>query len=209
MKESRLATRLIHHTGAFCKHTGAVSPPIYQVSTFRQDGIDTNKGYDYSRTGNPTREVLESYIAELEGGIKTLELRVKRQNRNGQTIAEYLESHPRIEKVFYPGLESHPQHDIAIDQMSGYGGVVTFLLDTDFDGTARFIDALQIPQLAPSLGGVESLVEPVAAMGYWDMPADERRTLGIYDSLVRLSLGIEDENELIGDLEQALKAIDE
>jgi cystathionine gamma-synthase len=93
--------------------------------------------------------------------------------------------------------------------MSGYGGVVTFLLDTDFDGTARFIDALQIPQLAPSLGGVESLVEPVAAMGYWDMPADERRTLGIYDSLVRLSLGIEDENELIGDLEQALKAIDE
>jgi len=141
----------------------------------------------------------------LERGLKTLALRVAKQNANGQAVAEYLEAHPRIERVFYPGLPSHPQHGIAARMMTGFAGVVTFLLDADFDGTSRFVDALEIAQLAPSLGGVESLVEQAVIMGYWDVPREERESLGMADNLVRLALGIEDAEDIIADLAQALE----
>jgi len=141
----------------------------------------------------------------LDRGLKTLAIRVRKQNRNGLRIAEFLEGHPRISKVFYPGLPSHPHHKIARKLMTGFGGVVTFLLDGDFKQTARFVDNLRIPLLGPSLGGVESLVEQAVIMGYWDMKPEEREKFGMYDNLVRLSLGIEDADDIIQDLDQALK----
>ncbi|UCF38810.1 MAG: aminotransferase class I/II-fold pyridoxal phosphate-dependent enzyme [Acidobacteriota bacterium] len=142
----------------------------------------------------------------LGRGLKTLSLRVARQNDSGQRVAEFLEGHPRIEKVFYPGLPSHPDHGTAERLMKGFGGVVTFLVDGDFDATARFIDRLEIPRIAPSLGGVESLIEQVAIMGFWNLPREERESLGIPDNLVRIALGIEEPEDLIADLTQALSA---
>lgn len=143
----------------------------------------------------------------LDRGVKTLALRVAKQNANGLAVARFLEAHPRVSKVFYPGLASHPQHNIARKLMTGFGGVVTFLLDADFEQTARFVDHLTIPQLAPSLGGTESLVEQPVIMGYWDVPRQERESLGMLDNLVRLSLGIEDVEDIIADLDQALQNV--
>ena len=143
----------------------------------------------------------------LDRGLKTLAIRVAKHNANAQTIAEFLEAHPKVTKVFYPGLKSHPQHDIAKKLMSGFGGVVTFLLDADFEKTARFVDNLKIPRIGPSLGGVESLVEQAVIMGYWDVPRKEREALGMYDNLVRLSLGIEDAEDIVADLDQALQKV--
>ena len=143
----------------------------------------------------------------LERGLKTLCLRVRQQNGSALRIAEHLESHPKVRRVFYPGLKSHPHHTIARKQMSGFGGVVSFLLDADCDGTARFVDALEIPAIAPSLGGVESLVEQPALMGYLDMPRPERERLGMYESLVRFAVGIEDAEDLIADIDRALKRL--
>jgi cystathionine gamma-synthase len=141
----------------------------------------------------------------LDRGLKTLALRVKKQNESGMRVAQYLEGHPKIRTVFYPGLASHPHHAIAKRLMDGFAGVVTFLLDGTFTAAARFIDALTIPLLGPSLGGVESLVEPPVVMGYWDMAKEERQQFGMFDNLVRLSVGIEDADDIIKDLEQALK----
>lgn len=140
----------------------------------------------------------------LERGLRTLSLRVERQNANGLAVARYLEDHPKIRQVWYPGLASHPDHELAKKQMSGFGGVVSFELDADFETTGRFIDALQIPYIAPSLGGVESLIEQPAIMSFYEKEPEERAALGIRDSLVRYSLGIEDAEDLIADLEQAL-----
>jgi len=143
----------------------------------------------------------------LGRGLKTLGVRVAKQNEGGQAVAEFLESHPKILKTYYPGLESHPSHETAARLMSGFGGVVTFLVDGDLEATARFIDKLEIPQLAPSLGGVEALIDNVAVMSFWKLNAAERKELGITDNLVRFALGIEDASDLIADLEQALEVI--
>jgi len=140
-------------------------------------------------------------------GMKTLALRMERHNRNAQRVAEWLEGHPRVRRVWYPGLASHPDHDVARRLMRGFGGVVTFEVDGDFEATERFVDACTIPQIAPSLGGVESLVEMPVSMSYWDRTPEERRAYGITDSLVRFSCGIEDGDDLIADLEQALDRV--
>jgi len=139
-------------------------------------------------------------------GLKTLALRMERHNQNGLAAARWLEAHPKVRRVWYPGLASHPDHAVAARTLRGFGGVVTFELAADFDATCRFLDALRIPYIAPSLGGVESLVEMPATMSYWDLSRDERYALGITDSLVRLSLGVEDPADLIADLERALAA---
>jgi len=139
-------------------------------------------------------------------GLKTLALRMERHNQNGLAVARWLEAHPKVRRVWYPGLASHPDHEVAARTLRGFGGVVTFELASDFDGTCRFVDALRIPYIGPSLGGVESLVEMPATMSYWDLSRDERYALGITDSLVRLSLGVEDEADLLADLERALAA---
>lgn len=143
----------------------------------------------------------------LERGLRTLALRIQRQNENGMAVARFLEDHPKVRHVYYPGLESHPDHALAKRQMTGFGGVVSFELEADYEATGRFIDAMQIPYIAPSLGGVESLIEQPALMSYYEKEPEERAELGISDSLVRLSLGIEDAEDLIADLSQALAKI--
>ena len=140
-------------------------------------------------------------------GLKTLALRVEHQNRAGQQVAEYLEGHPAIERVWYPGLESHPQHRTAAAQMSGFGGVVSFQVSGGLEAASRFIDALHIPFISPSLGGAESLVIQPALMSYYDYTPEQRHKLGIADNLVRFALGLEDPADLIADIEQALAQV--
>lgn len=149
--------------------------------------------------------IADPHNAALLGrGLKTLGLRVARQNQNGQAVAEFLAGHPAVERVWYPGLASHPDYDVAKAQMSGFGGVVSFTIRGNLETTSRFIDTLQIPLLATSLGGVESLVSQPALMSYFDLSSEERMAIGIRDNLVRLSVGIEDAADLIADLDQAL-----
>ena len=137
-------------------------------------------------------------------GIKTLALRMERHSQNGMKIAEWLESRPDVRRVIYPGLKSHPQHAIAKRQMSAFGGMISVELDRDLAATKRFLERTQLFTLAESLGGVESLIEHPALMTHGSIPAEQRAAIGISDSLVRLSAGIEDADDLIADLEQAL-----
>jgi cystathionine gamma-synthase len=140
----------------------------------------------------------------LGRGLKTFALRMERHNASGQAIAEFLERHPKVERVHYPGLGGHPDRAVARRQMRGFGGVVSFELKGGLADCSRFVDALRIPQIAPSLGGVESLVEQPSLMSYYELTPEERATLGIKDNLVRYSVGIEDTADLVRDLEQAL-----
>ncbi len=140
-------------------------------------------------------------------GIKTLAVRMQRHNQNAQQIAEYLEAHSKISKVLYPGLKSHPQYELAKKQMSGFGGMVTFEVRGDLNKTKNFLGATRIFALAESLGGVESLIEQPATMTHAGIAKEEREKIGIKDNLVRMSVGIEDAEDLIEDLEQALNKI--
>jgi cystathionine gamma-lyase len=137
-------------------------------------------------------------------GIKTLALRMERHSSNGLKIAGWLEKHGQVRRVIYPGLESHPHHAIARSQMSSFGGMVTVELDRDLSGTRRFLERTRLFTLAESLGGVESLIEHPALMTHGSIPPEVREKTGISDSLVRLSCGIEDADDLIADLNQAL-----
>jgi cystathionine gamma-synthase len=139
-------------------------------------------------------------------GLKTLGLRVSRQNENGLRVARFLEAHPAVCRVWYPGLASHPEHKLASRQMAGFGGVVSFEIDGDFETTGRFVDRLRLPYIGPTLGGVESIVEQPAALFSLD-PA-ERQAAGLKDNLVRYALGIEDVEDIIADLEQALAGVE-
>lgn len=146
-----------------------------------------------------------SYL--LLRGMKTLELRVSRASSTAATVARRLQEHPRVRRVHYPGLASHPDHAVAAAQMDGYGGIVSFEVEGDLWDTARFIDACRLPYIAPSMGGVETLIEQPTIVSYWDQGAEERARLGIKDSLVRLSCGVETPEDLWADLDQALKAM--
>lgn len=139
-------------------------------------------------------------------GLKTFELRMLRHNQNGQAVAEFLAGHPRVEKVYYPGLETHPNFAIARKQMRGCGGLITFLIkDADWRATADVVDAVKLPRIGPSLGGVESLIEQPLVMSYFDYSPQERAKFGIPDNMIRLSCGIENTEDLIADLKQALE----
>ena len=141
----------------------------------------------------------------LQRGLKTFELRMQRHNENGQAIAEFLEAHPRIERVYYPGLASHPSHAIAKRTMRGFGGLVTFLVrDADWRQTADIIDRVKIPRIGPSLGGVESLIEQPLVMSYYQQTPENRQKFGIDDNMIRMACGIENADDLIEDLRQAL-----
>jgi cystathionine gamma-synthase len=142
-------------------------------------------------------------------GLKTLGLRIERHNQSGQQVAEFLASQPLVEHIWYPGLSSHPDHEIATRLMKGFGGVISFELDTDLEGTARFIDALRIPYMGPSLGGVESIVEQPALMSHFTLNEQERAEIGIRGQMVRYALGIEDTQDIIADLSQALDRVSE
>ena len=140
-------------------------------------------------------------------GIKTLALRLERSCANGMALAQWLEREPKVRKVYYPGLESHPQHALARRQMNGYGGIISIELDTDLAGARRFLERCEVFTLAESLGGVESLIEHPALMTHATIPAAQRAALGISDSLIRLSVGVEDLEDQRQDLRLALAAI--
>ncbi len=138
-------------------------------------------------------------------GIKTLHVRMQRHCENGIAIANYLSNHPKIEKVYWPGFEGHPNHDIAKEQMNGYGGMISFITKgARYDDAIKIVEKLQVFTLAESLGGVESLAGHPASMTHASIPKEEREKSGIVDALIRLSVGIEDELDLISDLEQAI-----
>jgi cystathionine gamma-synthase len=140
-------------------------------------------------------------------GLKTFELRMQRHNENGLAVAEFLENHPRIERVYYPGLPSHRDYEVARRTMRGFGGLVTFSVkDADWRQSSRIVDAVRIPRIGPSLGGVESLIEQPILMSYHDFTVEQRRAVGIADNMIRLSCGIENSEDLIADLAQALEA---
>jgi cystathionine gamma-synthase len=141
----------------------------------------------------------------LQRGLKTFELRMQRHNENGQRVAEFLAGHPRVEKVYYPGLQSHPYHDVAKQTMRGYGGLVTFAVQgADWRQTAQVVDAVKIFRIGPSLGGAESLIEQPLVMSYYETSAADRASYGITDNMIRLACGLENPEDLIADLAQAL-----
>ncbi len=137
-------------------------------------------------------------------GLKTLALRMERHNANAEVVADFLEGHPKVERVYFPGLPSHPQHELAKRQMQGFGGMVTAILKGGLEESRRFLERVEIFALAESLGGVESLIEHPALMTHASLPDAQREALGIGDGLVRLSVGVEDADDLVADLAQAL-----
>ena len=137
-------------------------------------------------------------------GVKTLDVRMERHCKSAQKIAEWLAKHPKIDKVYYPGLESHPQHALAKKQMLGFGGMITAIMKGDLEASRRMLSACKVFTLAESLGGVESLIEHPAIMTHASVPKDQREKLGISDGLIRLSVGIESADDLIADLDEAL-----
>lgn len=137
-------------------------------------------------------------------GIKTLAIRMRAHQENALKVASWLELHPKVESVLYPGLASHPQHKIAKKQMSGYGGMITFFIRGGLEESKEFLEKVEIFSLAESLGGVESLIEHPAIMTHASIPKELREKIGIHDNLIRLSVGIEDSQDLIEDLEKAL-----
>ena len=139
-------------------------------------------------------------------GVKTLDLRMRRHCESALELAQWLEAHPRVRRVLYPGLASHPQYDLARRQMRAFGGIISFELESDLAGTVRFLEAGALITLGESLGGVESLIENPAIMTHASVPREQRLQVGISDSLVRFSVGIEDVDDLRADLDQALRA---
>jgi cystathionine beta-lyase/cystathionine gamma-synthase len=146
--------------------------------------------------------VMECFL--LHRSLKTLAIRMVQHEKNALRVAQFLETHPKVLKVLYPGLESHPQHALAKRQMSGFSGMVSFYLNGDFDQTSAFVSRLKIFLLAESLGGVESLINHPERMTHASVPKETREKLGIGPNLLRLSCGIEDADDLIADLKQAL-----
>jgi len=143
----------------------------------------------------------------LERGLKTFELRMQRHNENGLKVAQFLESHPRVERVFYPGLESHPYYEVARSTMRGFGGLVTFeVAGADWKQTAAIVDAAKLARIAPSLGGVETLIEQPMVMSYFERTPEQRAEFGITDNMIRLACGIENAEDIIADLAQCLEA---
>ena len=154
-----------------------------------------------------TGAVLDPFAAYmLLRGMKTLDLRIERQNASALKIARFLEAHPFVERVFYPGLEAHPQHDIAKRQMRGFGGMMSFSLKGDFAVVKDFLPRLKLAHRAANLGAVETIVGPPATTSHVECTAEERAAMGIAEALVRYSTGIENVDDLIADLKQALQA---
>jgi len=189
---------------------------IHSVTKYLNGHSDMVGGMVVVRDKGPLSEKLEflhNAVGSILGpfdsflamrGLKTLHLRMREHCASAQAIADWLSTHPKVERVIYPGLSSHPQHALAKKQMNGFGGMVTPILKGTLDDSRRFLERLKIFVCAESLGGVESLAEHPAIMTHASIPAEIRRTLGISDSLVRLSVGVEDVEDLKADIAQAL-----
>jgi cystathionine gamma-synthase len=161
--------------------------------------------YHYREINGAALDPFAAYL--LQRGLKTLELRVARHNENAMQVARYLEGHPAVERVFYPGLESHPQHELAKRQMRGFGGMLSFSLVGGYEAVKAFLPRLQFAHRAANLGAVETTVGPPATTSHVESSAKEREAMGIPESLVRYSTGIEHPDDLISDLDGALSAI--
>lgn len=142
----------------------------------------------------------------LVRGLKTLAVRMRAHNEGGLRIAQYLSDHRGVERVFYPGLASHPDHDIAVRQFAGFGGMVSFLVAGNLETASRFIDAIRLATVGPSMGGVETLIEQPAMMSFYELTTEQREAIGIRNNLIRLSVGLEDVSDLASDLGSALAA---
>ncbi|MFC5462354.1 trans-sulfuration enzyme family protein [Massilia niabensis] len=173
--------------------TGAHHAPLAEQLGFIQNAVGAIQG------------PFDSFL--VLRGIKTLALRVERSSANALALAEWLEHEPKVRKVFYPGLESHPQHALARRQMSGFGGIISIELESDLAGARRFLEACKVFTLAESLGGVESLIEHPALMTHATIPPAQRAELGISDTLIRLSVGVEHLEDQREDLRRALAAV--
>ncbi|HLW57027.1 MAG TPA: PLP-dependent aspartate aminotransferase family protein [Bacteriovoracaceae bacterium] len=169
------------------------SDELYQKLFYLQNAI------------GPSQSPFDSWL--VIRGIKTLALRMKAHQENAMKVAKYLESHPKVEKVIYPGLTTHPQHELAKKQMSGFGGMITFFVKGGIEESRRFLENVRLFALAESLGGVESLVDHPAIMTHASIPKEVREGLGIYDNLIRLSVGVEDGDDLIQDLSTAFEKV--
>jgi cystathionine gamma-synthase len=161
--------------------------------------------YHYREINGATLHPMAAYL--LLRGLKTLALRIERQNQSAQIIAEFLDAHPRVERVNSPGLASHPQHEIAARQMRGFGGMLSFSLGDDLDAVRAFLPRLRLAHRAANLGAVETTVGPPATTSHVECTAEERARLGIPEGLIRYSTGIEDVADLIADLDAALQAV--
>jgi cystathionine gamma-lyase len=153
----------------------------------------------------PSQSPFDSWL--VLRGVKTLGIRMKQHEKNAFEIARFLEQHPKVEKVVYPGLESHPHHQIAKEQMSGYGGMITFFIKGGLDGARTFLENVDLFVLAESLGGVESLIESPAIMTHASIPKAEREKIGLSDNLIRVSVGIEEVEDLIEDMKHAFDKV--
>ncbi len=171
------------------------------IVAVRDDGLAEQLAYLQNSIGSVAGP-FDSFLALR--GVKTLDVRMERHCKSSLRIAQWLEGHPNVERVLYPGLSSHPQHELAKKQMPGYGGIVTFFIKGDLEDARRFLETCEVFSLAESLGGVESLVDHPGIMTHASVPAEERAKLGISDTLIRLSVGIEDVDDLIADLDRAL-----
>jgi cystathionine gamma-lyase len=169
-------------------------------------------------TSNPQIAETLAFLSNSMGGIqgpfdsflalrslKTLPLRMKAHAENAMKVAQFLESHPMVEKTVFPGLASHPQHELAKKQMHGFGGMITFFIKGGLPAAQKFLESVQVFALAESLGGVESLIEHPAIMTHASVPIEQRKALGIDDTLIRLSVGVEDCDDLLADLKQAFE----
>lgn len=222
-----LITGMCHKTGAFVCIDSTFATPINQRAIALGADLSLHSGTKYMAGHNDVlagvlagKQELVDKVREFHNimggvvdphaaylllrGLKTLELRVERQNRSALEISKRLEKHPEIKQVWYPGLESHPDHVIAKKQMTGFGGVVSFEVKGDLWRCAKFIDNVKLPYIAPSLGGVESLIEMPAVQSYWSFGPAGRAKIGIKESLIRFSIGIEGVEDIWADLAQSL-----
>ncbi|MBA0819976.1 hypothetical protein Gohar_022423, partial [Gossypium harknessii] len=194
-------SKLCHSKGALVCIDGTFATPLNQKALALGADLVLHSATKFIGGHNDNAAYL------IIRGMKTLHLRVQQQNSTALRMAEVLEAHPRVRRVYYPGLPSHPEHEIAKQQMTGFGGVVSFEVDGDLMTTIKFVDALKIPYIATSFGGCESIVAQPAIMSYWDLSQAERRKYGIEDNLVRFSFGVEDFEDLKADVLQALETI--
>lgn len=197
-----LGADLVLHSAT--KFLGGHADALGGVLCGRKDLI--KQVYHYREINGATLDPMAAYL--LLRGLKTLHLRIREQNHNAMQIARYLESHEMVDKVFYPGLESHEHHDVAKKQMHhGFGGVLSFMLQGDFGVVKAFLPKLRYAHAAANLGAVETVVGPPATTSHVESSAEERAAMGIPESLVRYSVGIEDVDDLIADLDQALASV--
>ncbi|MGE4571037.1 MAG: cystathionine gamma-synthase family protein [Gammaproteobacteria bacterium] len=196
-----LGADIVLHSAS--KYLGGHADALGGVICGNQDLID--KVYHYREINGATLAPMDAY--SLLRGMKTLKLRVERQNDNAMTVAQYLQQHPMVEVVNYPGLTSHPGHDIAKAQMTGFGGMLSFSVKGGLDAIKQFLPKLNYAHMAANLGCVETVVGPPVTTSHVECTAEERAAAGIPEGLVRYSAGIEDIEDLIADLEQALSSL--